>query len=86
MPSLKLVVGGLGTPPDVPPVRVAALRKAFDATVNDPEFLADAARQKLEINPIEGVKLQHLAEEIAKATGAVVERATSFLETDKENK
>jgi imidazoleglycerol phosphate dehydratase HisB len=52
--------------------------------VKDPEFLADAARQKLEINPIEGAKLQHLAEEIAKATGAVVERATSFLETDKE--
>jgi tripartite-type tricarboxylate transporter receptor subunit TctC len=73
-------------PPDVPPVRVAALRKAFDATVKDPEFLADAARQKLEINPIEGVKLQHLAEEIAKATGAVVERATAFLATDKEKK
>jgi tripartite-type tricarboxylate transporter receptor subunit TctC len=31
-------------PPDVPPDRVAALRRAFDATMRDPGFIAEAAK------------------------------------------
>ena len=37
-------------PPDVPADRVQALRRAFDATMKDPEFLADAKKLKLEID------------------------------------
>jgi tripartite-type tricarboxylate transporter receptor subunit TctC len=36
-------------PPEVPQDRVAALRDAFDATMKDPDFLADAKKQQLEI-------------------------------------
>src|SRR5262249_31950825 len=36
-------------PPNVPPERVALLRRAFDAMIADPEFLADAAKRGLEI-------------------------------------
>jgi tripartite-type tricarboxylate transporter receptor subunit TctC len=36
-------------PPGVPPERVAALRAAFHAAINDPGFLADAKKQLLEI-------------------------------------
>ena len=36
-------------PPNVPPARVAAMRRAFDATLKDPEFLAEADKLKLEI-------------------------------------
>src|SRR6202012_5058460 len=32
-------------PPGIPPARLAALRQAFDDTMRDPEFLADAKRQ-----------------------------------------
>jgi hypothetical protein len=36
------------------------LRKAFDEMMQDPEFLADAARMEREIHPIPGVELQAL--------------------------
>jgi tripartite-type tricarboxylate transporter receptor subunit TctC len=73
-------------PPDVPAERVAVLRRAFDETMKDRDFLEDAARQKIEINPIDGTHLQRLAEEIARATGAVVDRATAFLATQEAEK
>jgi tripartite-type tricarboxylate transporter receptor subunit TctC len=39
-------------PPGVPTERVIALRKAFDETLRDPEFLAEAERLNLEITPV----------------------------------
>src|SRR3954469_5744486 len=44
----------LATTPGVPADRVAALRKAFEATVKDPEFIATAANEHLEIQPQSG--------------------------------
>src|SRR5439155_9407574 len=38
------------TNPGVPPERVAALRRAFEAAIADPLFLEEAAKQSLEIN------------------------------------
>jgi tripartite-type tricarboxylate transporter receptor subunit TctC len=58
--ALKLVLSGqdLGWPyvmaPDVPPDRVKAMQAAFDATMQDPDFLADAAKRRLDISPIRG--------------------------------
>jgi len=50
-------------PPGVPKARVAALRKAFDATMKDPAFIADIEKQKLEMNPLGGDEMQaHIAE------------------------
>ncbi len=49
-------------PPEVPQDRVAALRSAFDATVRDPDFLADAQKQGLEIVPGSGDEVQHVVE------------------------
>ena len=46
------------TAPGVPPERVAALRKAFDATVTDPKFLEDAKKHRMAINPVSGEVLQ----------------------------
>jgi tripartite-type tricarboxylate transporter receptor subunit TctC len=62
------------TPPDVPPARVAALRKAFEDAVKDPAFLADAEKQSLDVNPISGDKLQKLAAEVSSADDALVAR------------
>jgi tripartite-type tricarboxylate transporter receptor subunit TctC len=51
--------------PKVPADRVAALRKAFTEMTKDPQFLADAASAKLDINPTSGEDLQQL---VAKAS------------------
>jgi tripartite-type tricarboxylate transporter receptor subunit TctC len=47
-------------PPDVPADRVHALRAAFDATMKDPAFLAQAAKQKLEVMPLDGASVAAL--------------------------
>jgi tripartite-type tricarboxylate transporter receptor subunit TctC len=60
--------------PEVPADRVLALRQAFDATLQDPAFLADAQTQKLNVIPMTG---QQISEVIAKAYGtpsAIVKR------------
>jgi hypothetical protein len=41
----------LATTPGVPAERVAALRAAFQATLKDPEFIATAKKERLEIQP-----------------------------------
>ena len=45
------------TTPEAPPERVAALRAAFHAAINDPEFLAEAKRHKLEIEENSGDRI-----------------------------
>jgi tripartite-type tricarboxylate transporter receptor subunit TctC len=55
-----------GAPPDIPKDRLAALRKAFDETMTDPAFVAEAKRLQLEANWIPGDKVQaHVAKMIA---------------------
>jgi tripartite-type tricarboxylate transporter receptor subunit TctC len=39
-------------PPGVPAARMAVLRQAFEAATKDPQFLADAQKQKLDIDPV----------------------------------
>ena len=53
------------TSPGVPADRVATLRRAFDATMKDPEFVAEAARLKLGFNPITGEALQKAVADVA---------------------
>src|SRR5215467_15983427 len=55
-------------PPGIPPERLAALRSAFDATMQDPEFLADANRQGLDVRPMTGVAADALIAEIYATT------------------
>jgi tripartite-type tricarboxylate transporter receptor subunit TctC len=53
-------------PPDLPPDRARALQEAFAAVCRDPEFLADAARLRVDVSPVgppEALRmLDHLAE------------------------
>jgi tripartite-type tricarboxylate transporter receptor subunit TctC len=48
----------LAAPPGVPDERVAILRRAFDETMKDPEFLADARAHRSEIDPMSGEETQ----------------------------
>jgi tripartite-type tricarboxylate transporter receptor subunit TctC len=58
--SLTAVARALAVAPGVPAERVAALRRAFDETMHDPALLADAAKQSIDIRPIEGRRLQDI--------------------------
>src|SRR5262249_29477359 len=65
----------LAAPPQVPPARVAALRQAFAETLRDPEFLAEADRQALEIDLVTGETLQAMVERMFSSPRDVVEAA-----------
>jgi len=66
-------------PPGIPPERLNALRAAFDATLTDPEFLADAQRQDLEVRPVSGLKADELIKEIYASPPAVVKLAIDVM-------
>jgi tripartite-type tricarboxylate transporter receptor subunit TctC len=51
-------------PPAIPEDRKLALRKAFDATMKDPEFLADAKKTGLEVDPVSGADIDKLLGEL----------------------
>jgi tripartite-type tricarboxylate transporter receptor subunit TctC len=68
------------TTPGVPADRVAALRRAFDATMKDPAFLAEAAKTNMDISPAPGEVAQSVAAAIANTPPAVVARAKAILE------
>jgi tripartite-type tricarboxylate transporter receptor subunit TctC len=67
-------------PPGVPAERVQALRRAFDATMKDPEFLADAAKMSLEIDPITGEQAQELIARVLGTPEPVAMRVRKALE------
>ena len=51
-------------PPGIPADRAAALRAAFDATMKDPEFLAEAKLRGQEVNPVSGAALDQMLAEL----------------------
>ena len=67
-------------PPNVPPDRVAALRAAFDATVKDPAFLADAKQQQLDITPYSGAQIDALMKDIYATPPELVARVRAAME------
>jgi len=61
-------------PPNVPAERVNAIRRAFDAVMKDKEFLDEADKLKIEIDPLSGEQVAALIEQIYKTPAATVER------------
>jgi tripartite-type tricarboxylate transporter receptor subunit TctC len=55
-------------PPGVPAARVAALRRAFDATMRDPAFIAEAKAMKVDVDPMTGEAVQQLVEQVHRST------------------
>ena len=62
-------------PPDVPKERIAVLRRAFDATMKDPVFLADADKILIEVDPVSGEAMQQVVLRIATFDRSVIDRA-----------
>jgi tripartite-type tricarboxylate transporter receptor subunit TctC len=54
----------IATTPGVPAERVAALRRAFELTLKDPDFIQEAKKQRAEILPMTGAALEVLVRDI----------------------
>ena len=70
-------------PPDVPKARVQAMRRAFDATMKDPGFIADAEKAKMEVDPMTGEDVEKLLAELFATPPDVVARVRKILEPPK---
>jgi hypothetical protein len=82
---IELVVSGtqLGRPlatNAAPPERVAALRSAFAATMQDPEFLAEAKALNFEVDPVLGEKMQKIVEKVLSTPKDVAVKAKGLME------
>lgn len=66
-------------PRGVPAERVKVLRAAFDATMKDPEFVADATKLKVEIDAISGEKLADFVKGLAKFPERLVPKTKELL-------
>ena len=66
-------------PPGTPADRVAALRRAFQETLGDPDFVAEAAKTQLEIEPMTGADIAAMLAKAYAAPKAVVERAAELV-------
>jgi tripartite-type tricarboxylate transporter receptor subunit TctC len=83
--ALQLALGRLEfgrpffLPPNVPADRVNAIRRAFDAATKDKDFLAEAEKLKIEIDPLTGEQVAALIVDIYKTPTATVERVRAAM-------
>jgi tripartite-type tricarboxylate transporter receptor subunit TctC len=66
-------------PPGTPKDRVVILRKALADTLRDPEFLADAKKSKLDIEPVTGEEMAKVVNDLYKIEPAMLERLKEVL-------
>ena len=66
-------------PPGVPAERVKALRTAFNQMVKDKEFLADAEKEKRELDIVSGDDMQALLERLSKTPKAMIDRLADVI-------
>jgi tripartite-type tricarboxylate transporter receptor subunit TctC len=66
-------------PMGVPEERVAMLRAAFDASMTDPQFLADAEKMHIDISALPGAKVQELVTRLYATPADIVEHAKAAI-------
>ena len=82
---LELMMGSMAVarpfmaPPGLSPARAATLRRAFDATMKDPAFLAEAQQMSLDVEPTTGEEAQQIVAKMYATPPAVIERAKKLL-------
>jgi tripartite-type tricarboxylate transporter receptor subunit TctC len=78
-----LASGDLGrpivAPPGVPADRIKILRESFEKTIQDPAFLAEAERRRLEIDPTAGEEMESLAKDVMATPPDVVANMRKLL-------
>jgi tripartite-type tricarboxylate transporter receptor subunit TctC len=65
-------------PPDVPADRIAVLRQAYDATMQDPAFLKEAAAMGFEVNAQTGEKIETLVKATMATPRNIVDKAEAM--------
>lgn len=69
----------LAAPPGVPPERIAALRASFLATMKDREFLTDAERAGMEIDPVSGERIAEIIKTLYASPKEAIARAAGII-------
>jgi tripartite-type tricarboxylate transporter receptor subunit TctC len=67
------------TTPGVPAERVAALRRAFDATMKDPDVIAECEKANRDLSPSTGEQVQAVVKEVLGASPAVLARVNAII-------
>jgi tripartite-type tricarboxylate transporter receptor subunit TctC len=67
------------TTPRIPRDRLEILRKAFAATLTDPEFVAEAKKANLDINPLSGEEVKKTVDGLFKLSPAIVSKLANIL-------
>jgi tripartite-type tricarboxylate transporter receptor subunit TctC len=73
------------TTPGVPADRLVALRRAFDATMTDPEFVAEVQKTRVALAPITGEELQKLVAEVSNLPPGLLEKVRTAYTTPRTN-
>ncbi|MDB5544501.1 MAG: hypothetical protein JWO64_1650, partial [Hyphomicrobiales bacterium] len=66
-------------PPGLPEARTRNLRRAFDATMKDPQFLKEAAIMRADVEPTTGEDVQKIVAAMYATPKAVVERTKKLI-------
>ena len=69
-------------PPDIPADRKAALLSAFDATMSDPDFLAEAKKQNFDVRPVPASKIDAILTEIYATPKNVIDKAAKAIASE----
>ena len=78
--STSVVIGRpLFAGPGVPAERVSMLRRAFDETMTDPDFIKDAKEGKMDLDPVSGADLQKLIGEIVATPKHIADRLVDII-------
>jgi tripartite-type tricarboxylate transporter receptor subunit TctC len=70
----------IATTPGVPAERVAALRRAFDLTLKDPDFIKEAQTQRAEIDAMTGAELAEIINELIAAPQDLRDRVKASIQ------
>jgi len=70
----------VAAPPGVPADRLAVLRRAFDDTMKDPAFLAEAEKAQLEIEPLSAHEIDTLLANAFATPQTIVRQAAELIE------
>jgi hypothetical protein len=70
----------LAAPPGVPADRLAALRTAFHETLKDPEFVAEAERAQMEIDPLSATQIDKLLADAYATPKDIVQQAAELVD------
>jgi tripartite-type tricarboxylate transporter receptor subunit TctC len=86
----RQILGLLGSGPDIgrtiiaepgiPPERAAALRQAFQATMQDPDFVADIKQRNLTLEPLGGTEVQKMVEAVVATPKELVDQARQYID------